>query len=328
MACASIVIFALLFVFPCVGAIHLVYKFIPTQGHGGILNATITDGQPCTNDAYHPSEFENRFVQDTSIDLNNADEVCAALSDYSQDWIAENAMTKAVDAKIFSKICRRGALPEYIEPLAGILRDPRFPCKVPRDPKTDLLEFSIDWLLVADSGGLKGGTKRFFDAGCTHFSDALTFFSSQYQKRGIVFDEVYAWEANHQDYEQFWTDVSPEVREFWEPRVHFYNGIPVSAELGSENNVVEKIYDMCGPTDFCAFKLDIDTPQVELPLVQQLLANPDRTRASLNEFFFEHHVHGIMQEYGWGDTVSGTISDSYRIFTELRNMGVRAHSWI
>ena len=31
---------------------------------------------------------------------------------------------------------------------------------------------------------------------------------------------------------------------------------------------------MCGADDFCAFKLDIDTPKVEFPIVQQLVQDP------------------------------------------------------
>jgi len=83
----------------------------------------------------------------------------------------------------------------------------------------------------------------------------------------------------------------------------------------------------CRPDDFCAFKLDIDTPWVEVPLVRQLLKSPAIAQV-LDEFFFEHHVHGLMQEQGWGENVNGTFADSYEMFAHLRRMGVRAHSWI
>jgi len=91
---------------------------------------------------------------------------------------------------------------------------------------------------------------------------------------------------------------------------------------------VNRIHQLCTDKDFCAFKLDIDTPSVEFPIVQQLINKPDATKASLDEFFFEHHVHGLMQGLGWGQYVEGTFADSYKLFTQLRRLGVRAHSWI
>merc|ERR1712054_430268 len=103
----------------------------------------------------------------------------------------------------------------------------------------------------------------------------MKFFSSHYEKRGILSDHIYAWEAKKET--DYWAGVSSDVRAKWEPRVTFYNGVPVSAKAGHEHNVVERIYKMCGKDDFCAFKLDIDTPSVEVPLVQQLLTQPNQT---------------------------------------------------
>jgi len=311
---------------PCNGSFFCMYqnmRFVPTQGAGGHLLSTIKNFQ-CKEDAYYPSDLEKAFTNKPASFFDNQQAVCDTLGNTGNEWIEQNIAGIRADNKIFSKICRKGQYAEYVEPLAGILRNPRFPC----GGNSMALKFNIDWLVMADFGNLQGGTNRFFDAGCTHFSDALNFFTKQYQGRGIIFDEVYAWEYVIQDYEAFWAGVDSEDREYWEPRVTFYNGIPVTSDKGAEHNVVDKIHRMCKPNDFCAFKLDIDTPEVELPLVQQLLDQASKTKAALNEFFFEHHVHGIMQHYGWGANVAGTFVDSYRIFKKLREMGVRAHSWI
>jgi hypothetical protein len=244
----------------------------------------------------------------------------------AESWINQNKGIEPASRHIFSTLCKKGQAPQLIEPLAGILRDPRYPC---RGATNLMLEFSIEWLLMADRTVLPaGGTNMFFDAGGTRFSDAMEFFASHYENRGILFDLIYVWEANAQPAEAYWQGVSAEIRAKWEPRVTFYNGVPVSAEPGHEHNVVERIYEMCGDQDFCAFKLDIDTPSVEFPLVQQLLANPRETGVALDEFFFEHHVYGTMQFHGWGSIVNGTFADSIDIFTKLRQMGVRSHSWI
>jgi hypothetical protein len=168
--------------------------------------------------------------------------------------------------------------------------------------------------------------KIFFDAGGTRFMDAMNYFTSGYQKRGIVFDKIYVWEATAQGTEAYWEGTPAAVREEWEPRLTFYDGVPCTEEPNHEHNPPSRILKECAPEDFCSFKLDIDTPSVELPIVQQLL-NDSKFGEVLDEFFFEHHVTGMMENYGWGN-VNGTVADSYDIFGKLRQMGVRAHSWI
>ncbi len=76
----------------------------------------------------------------------------------------------------------------------------------------------------------------------------------------------------------------------------------------------------------CAVKLDIDTPSVESPLIKQLLHDKE-LQDRIFEFFFEHHT-GIweMNRY-WGYENQGMLSDTYKIFLQLRQLGIRAHAW-
>lgn len=93
-----------------------------------------------------------------------------------------------------------------------------------------------------------------------------------------------------------------------------------------------------------AVKLDIDNNPVETALVRQLLDDPEAL-ARVDEFFWEHHVWGSplqktrvdlfgTKNIGWGQHMptrgarDSTLRDSYRIFTELRERGVRAHAWV
>ena len=50
-----------------------------------------------------------------------------------------------------------------------------------------------------------------------------------------------------------------------------------------------------------------------------------------DELYFEHHVlHTPMWRFGWHiNTVTNqTLVDSYALFGRLREMGIRAHSWV
>jgi len=313
------------------------------------MQATL-DGN-CTEDYYRPSELEEHFDTHALEWTEDPASLCEHLPTKARrTWIQENLEGSFQSgASIFSVLCKKGEAPQLLEPLAGILRDPRMIC----DGVGQKLLNNIDWLVLADKGKVQASPqgseapdsfmkrlghmvssffarrKRtiFFDAGGTRFMDAMNFFTSQYEKRGIQFSEIYVWEAVPQGREAYWEGTPPEVRSKWQPRLTFYDGIPISADPTSWHNPLRRIVASCEPEDFCAFKLDIDTPSVEGSIVQELIESPAVVKV-LDEFFFEQHVSGLMQLFGWGPDVDGTFADSYKIFTQLRKMGLRAHSWV
>ncbi len=74
-------------------------------------------------------------------------------------------------------------------------------------------------------------------------------------------------------------------------------------------------------------KLDIDTPDLEGPLVEQLLADP-HLLSLVVEFHFEHHVSLPDMRPWWHNNVSSMkVDGSMALFRKLREAGVRAHSW-
>ena len=88
-------------------------------------------------------------------------------------------------------------------------------------------------------------------------------------------------------------------------------------------------------TDFVSFKLDIDTPDVEIPIVQQQLSD-DSLSNLIDEFFFELHFRCefLMDEF-WGrgvpETLHGWKNDrlnAMNVFLDLRKKGIRSHFWI
>lgn len=119
----------------------------------------------------------------------------------------------------------------------------------------------------------------------------------------------------------------------WKHNWHFYN-VPISANSSDPDSPIRYLQAMAQPEDFVAFKLDIDSPDYEMPIALSLLA--DEALAGLvDEFFFELHFRcEVMTSCGWGKRVPATshglVLDRphiLRFFIELRKKGVRAHIW-
>jgi hypothetical protein len=78
---------------------------------------------------------------------------------------------------------------------------------------------------------------------------------------------------------------------------------------------------------------DIDNWAVEAAFVEALKANPD-TLALIDEFFHEDHVNFAEMLYWWDWNGTKqfdpkkTMADSYQYFLQLRQRGIRAHSWV
>ena len=294
------------------------------------MPSTESPASKCAATSYVPSALENRFMKDPNDVTKDAVSLCDALGSWKDTWIKMNLEETPVTSTsdLFSSICpSERANKQVIEPLAGILRDPRVFCG------RDIEEFfmSVDWLVFADNASYPFWTpesKRiFFDAGGSYFREALKFFTTKYAERGIEFDQIFVWEAKKwETAEDYWAGTPQEVRAKWEPRLTWYNGIPITVDKNSVHNPVHRIHQLCRAEDFCVFKLDIDTPAVELALVFQLLEDPGH----LKEFFFEQHVQNPLIGPYWKlpPNVNETMQDSYELFTRLRRLGVRAHSWV
>jgi hypothetical protein len=79
--------------------------------------------------------------------------------------------------------------------------------------------------------------------------------------------------------------------------------------------------------DFVIIKLDIDTPEIELPLAVQLLQD-ESLHPLVDQFYFEHHVNMKEIAMYWGLEVVGSIKDTMELFQGLRQKGVTSHFWI
>lgn len=81
----------------------------------------------------------------------------------------------------------------------------------------------------------------------------------------------------------YWNRVPPN----WKPYWHFHN-VPIASDIHHPDSPIRYIRQIASVQDFVAFKLDIDHPDMEMPIALSLLAN--NTLSSLiDEFFFELH---------------------------------------
>jgi hypothetical protein len=136
--------------------------------------------------------------------------------------------------------------------------------------------------------------------------------------------------VNGLDHVKYYTYVPPKII----PYLHLVNA-PVSANVQDGLSVMRMIDQIASEEDFVAFKLDIDTPEVEIPIFLDILRNPERS-AKVDELFFELHFHcEVMQECGWGSHHIPNEFQGFKLdretallaFQEIRFKGVRSHFW-
>lgn len=224
-----------------------------------------------------------------------------------------------------------------IEPLVGFLRHPRAVCLGPGLP----LILSKDYLLpnwnFEISPQPKGARRAFFfDLGASTYNAGAggasgSWFVDEYARRGIQFDRILAWEMTQMSPAHIFRAMPNDVVD----RVSYYN-IPVSARKGHPHNPLRTLQNIATVDDFVVIKLDIDHSIIETAIVKQILESSE-IAALIDEFYFEHHVlRNPVINLGWAGAISRDldtghvdhIGESYRIFSALRDAGIRAHSWV
>ncbi len=230
-----------------------------------------------------------------------------------------------------------------LEPLIGMLRDPRTGC---RDIRPDAwqpipggqLEKKM-WHLVSPPVEGIGSVRRsrhgpessravLFDIGATawganerHDAHGARWLAGAYATVGVIFEDIYSWEAVQTKATDFFRNA--ELSDIG--RMHFMNWAVSSGD--DFDNPWHLLKNITAPQDFVVVKLDIDTPEIEGKLVQQLLEDSGLRRL-VDVFYYEHHMHTHDFEWAWGHLgFQQTLKESYDIFVALRKLGIRAHSW-
>mmetsp|Transcript_32118 Transcript_32118/g.91078 ORF Transcript_32118/g.91078 Transcript_32118/m.91078 type:complete len:402 (-) Transcript_32118:449-1654(-) len=262
---------------------------------------------------------------------------------------------------IVTEDCRR--MKSYIEPLAVALRHPLFPCfgsfgsclktkgcGIYQSPERWAMIFDLNYLLLPfreempKPPSLEAGRRGLFlDLGSTYYdinhnskkvcgryvcNDNLKWFVDSFRARNIEFDHIYGWEMETLDPKRYWSHVPADIK----PKLHFYN-VPCQSDPSHPDNPWNHLRATARKDDYVVVKLDIDNNAIEVALIMQLLDDP-QLAALIDELFWENHVGQHPMEYwGWGRLKSlpsgvSTMKDSYSIFTRLRKLGIRAHSWV
>eukprot|EP00755_Sulcionema_specki_P021535 Sspe_Gene.13482::Locus_4611_Transcript_1_1_Confidence_1.000_Length_1483::g.13482::m.13482 len=232
-------------------------------------------------------------------------------------------------SRIFSCICRSEGKGDAIEPLAGMLRNPEFPCGNNGNRSHDLdVRLAKDWLVVPNvydikqSGQLKeGGRVLLYDIGASWFDGGSMikgwgssgkWFVAMYAERGIPIDHLYAWEAGP-NLEAYVKAYHPDggMHSVLQKRLTYFHG--KVTEDSSDHNAIVVLKRTCRPEDFCILKVDCNSDYFESLYLRAVLEDP---------------VVATLVDESWWDVEDNKEAASADLLLKLRNKGVRAHSWV
>lgn len=170
------------------------------------------------------------------------------------------------------------------------------------------------------------------DIGASYFNNwhdsgagAGSWLYSQYQEKNIILKNYFAYEAERLNTSEVYKQIPQDLLIGYR-----WINLPASAERNNKLNpwtILKSLREGEYPK-LIIVKLDIDSPNIENSLVDQLLESNGTIAKLVSEFFYEHHVNLAPLNGAWGSGGSKiTLLDSYKMFKQLRDYGVRSHSW-
>jgi hypothetical protein len=239
---------------------------------------------------------------------------------------------------------------QYIEPLIGLLRDPLTICSYANlsstlkldgenaiqskrffllGPSAPYQNFPTSTTSIAPWLYQEGSQKILFDIGSSYFNgmDSTTETSSAIGTRwfyeyfllnSLHFDRIVAFEATQYSPRAYWNQIPDDI-------IGLFTFINTGVEKTGKFSPWNILKSIAKINDYVIIKLDIDTPILENELIDQIL-NDKSISSLIDEMFFEMHVTINEMIRFWG-TPSGQLKDTYILFTKLRQLGIRMHSW-
>jgi hypothetical protein len=145
----------------------------------------------------------------------------------------------------------------------------------------------------------------------------------EYHRLGFHFDHIYGYERTPKNATQVYATLPMEFMAAF----HWINtGVTTDPDSFAHplyTILLQHFYE----DDFVVIKLDIDTTQLEMELIQQIIQDP-RLHRRIDVLYFEHHVKIKELQRPWKSSASGSILSSMEIFQQLRQVGIAAHPWI
>jgi hypothetical protein len=249
------------------------------------------------------------------------------------------------DASMFT--C--GSSQVEIEPLVGILRNPRVPCE--DRSLSAVLNQSYLWLDVLPP--LNPGSHAYLlDMGASTWmgggpgerevgASGTSFIVDRFAQLGLAFDRILAWEATPHSGSEIWSSVPVEIQ----ARMSYYN-VPISDNENQSSYPWRHLLELAAPRDFVVVKLDVDNPVIEASLIHQLMQ--ERAISSrVDVLLWEPHwrsaskisrlacadplqlciVPGFHRNARHPSPLHTYLSETVKTFAELRKLGVLAHAW-
>eukprot|EP01097_Dermamoeba_algensis_P008652 TRINITY_DN5853_c0_g1_i1.p1 TRINITY_DN5853_c0_g1~~TRINITY_DN5853_c0_g1_i1.p1 ORF type:complete len:367 (-),score=101.17 TRINITY_DN5853_c0_g1_i1:33-1133(-) len=304
---------------------------------------------------YVPSELESKWMKSAiswmwyynfcTAQKSQAKEIdiwlktCAKLNNTSNFKLPESdpdylQASQVFSKFIYSKTCgpKTEIIEKWIEPLAFSLRDPRYNSGC--TPNGAPYGYVKDYILLDAIGADRKDKRRknvlmdfsaaTFLTGPPHEGSPQQYFFDSYKARGINFTELLMWDATSRPDTEILKDVPSE----WYPYYHYFNTAP-SASKKDPKNPLNMLKEFATPDDFVSFKLDLNAPATENDFISLIMEDPE-VSSRIDEFFFEHHVNFDHLNAFWGTVKDPNmyLPDSYKLFSKLRHLGIRAHGWI
>mmetsp|Transcript_16627 Transcript_16627/g.20317 ORF Transcript_16627/g.20317 Transcript_16627/m.20317 type:complete len:442 (+) Transcript_16627:173-1498(+) len=144
-----------------------------------------------------------------------------------------------------------------------------------------------------------------------------------YEKFGFQFDHIYGFEVSFTEPNRVFNELLPKK---YMPSYHWINA-GVSSEIGHVLNPLDSILRQYNKDDFIIVKVDIDTADIEMPLVHQLLEDASFHGGVVNQLYFEHHVKMKEMAPIWRSAMKGSLKETFDLFFGLRERGIPAHFW-
>jgi len=312
-----------------VAALRTNTHFTSASKHSAISSDSKCCEQVAPGGYYKPSTFE--LNENPATRKKGCDQ---ALQPSVETWLSEIKHRSMNDTSVFSRLCVPGHCAEQLlEPLAFTLLDPRLECPdfaksrwgAKYESKNSMLpQLSKQHLAIPSDPNIVGqGKALLFDLGASWYGggnpvpgekdgwgSSGKWFVEEYNKRGINFDHLYLWEANNDEETYRAAGLPANLSD----RITFFHTEVQSDGPGPENpfNILK---EKCNVNDYCVLKLDIDEPDVENRIVDHLLKNDDGMRDRVDEFF-------------WDPIDQEPETAFYLKLRHLRELGVRAHSWV